>query len=212
MKAEIKTFINSEIFSCNCYVIHSEKCNIVIDSWFYDWTFKEYLQEIGWVDAIFLTHGHGDHIRAVDEIINDYPKAKVYIHIQDKALLNNTELNCSFLVWRKAIQIKSQVNFFDEWELSVWWFNVKIIHLPWHTDWCSMFYFEELNSLFLWDVVMWDTVWTLRTPTWDLNKMQASLWKFKHLWLTNETQCYPWHWEKMSYWEILRINPFLNMR
>ena len=69
--------------------------------------------------------------------------------------------------------------------------------------------FWKLSALFLGDTVMGDSIWTLQTPTWDINKMQASLWKFKHLWIDSSTLCYPWHWEVMSYGEILRINPFL---
>ena len=72
-----------------------------------------------------------------------------------------------------------------------------------------MYYFEKLSALFLGDTVMGDSIWTLEMPTWDINKMQASLWKFKHLWIDLSTLCYPWHWEIMSYGEILRFNPFL---
>ena len=212
MKAEIKTFINQNIFSSNVYVVKWEDTVIVTDPWFYDWEFKEYLKEVWKVDAIILTHWHWDHIRAVDEIVNDYEKAKVYIHSQDKELLSNTELNCSFLVWRKAIEIHSKVNFLEWWEFNLWEFCVNVIHVPGHTNWGSMFYFKELNTLFLWDTVMGDSIGTLRTPTWDFNKMEASLGKFRHLWLPEDTQCYPGHWDVCSYWEILRINPFLNMR
>ena len=208
----IKTFVNQDIFSSNVYVIKWDRTVIVVDPWFYDWEFKEYLNEIWKVDAIILTHWHWDHIRAIDEIVDDYPSTKVYIHSQDKELLNNTELNCSFLVWRKAIEIHSKVNFLEWWEFSIWEFSINAIHVPGHTDWCTMFYFKDLNTLFLWDTVMGDSIETLRTPTWDFNKMEASLGKFKHLWLPEDTQCYPWHWDVCSYWEILRINPFLNMR
>ena len=212
MEPIIKTFVNQDIFSSNVYVIKWDKTVIVVDPWFYDWEFKEYLKEIWKVDAIILTHWHWDHIRAIDEIVDNYPSTKVYIHSQDKELLSNTELNCSFLVWRKAIEIHSKVIFLEWWEFSIWEFIIEAIHVPGHTDWCTMFYFKDLNTLFLWDTVMGDSIGTLRTPTWDFNKMEASLGKFKHLWLPEDTQCYPWHWDVCSYWEILRINPFLNMR
>ena len=210
MESIIKTFSNSNIFSSEVYVITYNNTVIVIDPWFYDWDFKEYLAKLWKVDSILLTHGHWDHIRCVDKIVEDYPNANVYIHHFDKELLTNTELNCSFLVWREAIEIKSDVNFIEQWNYDFWELPAQVIHVPWHTDWCVMYYFEKLSALFLWDTVMGDSIWTLRTPTWDINKMQASLWKFKHLWIDTWTLCYPWHWEAMTYWEILRINPFLN--
>ncbi len=209
MNEIIKTFITNEIFSSNVYVIKWKNWWIIIDPWFYNSEIQDYLKKIWWVESILLTHGHWDHIRFVDEIKNDYPSAKIYIHEKDKELLTNINLNCSLLVWRKEIIIKSKVEFFDECNMEIWWYTIRIIHLPWHTDWCSMFYIEELNSLFLGDVVMEDSVWTLRTPTWDYNKMNASLWKFKHLWLDSNTKCYPGHWEMRIYWKILKENQFL---
>lgn len=209
MESYIKTFSNPNIFTSEVYVITHNNTVIVIDPWFYDWDFKEYLAKLWKVDSILLTHGHWDHIRCVDKIVEDYPNTNVYIHHFDKELLTNTELNCSFLVWRKTIEIKSDVKFIEQWNYNFWELPTQVIHVPWHTNWCVMYYFEKLSALFLWDTVMGDNIWTLRTPTWDINKMQASLWKFKHLWIDTWILCYPWHWEAMTYWEILRINPFL---
>ncbi len=209
MESSIKVFSNPNIFSSEVYVVTYKDSVIVIDPWFYDWELEEYLKKLGKVDFILLTHGHWDHIRCVDNIVEDYPKTKVYIHQYDKDLLTNSELNCSFLVWREEIKVESEVKFIEQWD-NIWELGIDIIHVPWHTNWWVMYCFEKLWALFLWDTVMWDSIWTLRTPTWDLNKMQASLWKFKHLWIDLSILCYPWHWEVMSYWEILEINPFLN--
>jgi glyoxylase-like metal-dependent hydrolase (beta-lactamase superfamily II) len=209
METDIKLFTNPYIFSSNVYVITYNDTVIVIDPWFYDWELKKYLTKLWKVDSILLTHGHWDHIRCVDQIIKDFPKAQAYIHPFDKELLSDTNLNCSFLVWREAIQIKSDVKLIEQWTYDFWELTTQVIHVPWHTDWCVMYYFEKLSALFLGDTVMGDSIWTLQTPTWDINKMQASLWKFKHLWIDLSTLCYPWHWEVMSYGEILRINPFL---
>ena len=209
MEADIKTFINPNIFSSNVYVITYNDTVIIIDPWFYDWELKEYLNKLWKIDSILLTHGHWDHIRCVDQIIKVFPKAQAYIHPFDKKLLSDTNLNCSFLVWSEAIQIKSDVKLIEQWTYDLWELTAQVIHVPWHTDWCVMYYFEKLSALFLGDTVMEDSIWTLEMPTWDINKMQASLWKFKHLWIDLSTLCYPWHWEVMSYEEILRINPFL---
>ena len=206
----IKTFINPNIFSSNVYVINYNDTVIVIDPGFYDWEFKEYLNKHWKVDSILLTHGHWDHIRCVDEIVKDYPTSNVYIHHFDKDLLSNTQLNCSFLIWKDEIKVESKVNFIEQWDYNFWELSAQVIHVPWHTDWCVMYHFGKLWVLFLWDTVMWDSIWTLSMPTWDINKMQHSLWKFKHLWIDNKTLCYPWHWEVMSYWNILKFNPFLN--
>lgn len=210
MKYSIKTFYNPNIFTSNVYVITYNNTVIVIDPWFYSWTLKEYLNQLWKIDSILLTHGHWDHIRSVDEIVKDYPNVNVYIHHFDKELLSNPMLNCSFLIWDQIIKIESHVNFIEQWNYNFWELSYNIIHVPWHTNWSVLYYFEKLWSMFLWDTVMGNSIWTLNTPTGDINKMQASLWKFKHLWIDPRTQCYPWHWEIMNYWEILETNPFLN--
>lgn len=209
MQSHIKTFINPNIFSSNVYIINYDNTVIVIDPWFYDWELKKYLTKLWKVDTILLTHGHWDHIRCVDKIVEDYPNAKVYIHPFDKELLSNIKLNCSFLAWNEEIKVKSDVTLIEQWNYDFWGLSANVIHVPWHTDWCVMYYFEKLSALFLGDTVMGGSIWTLSTPTWDINKMQASLLKFKHLWIDMWTLCYPGHWEEMCYWEILKINPFL---
>lgn len=209
MKPDIKVFNNLEIFSSNVYVVNYNNTVLVIDPWFYDWDLKKHINNLWKVDWILLTHGHWDHIRCVDQIVRNYPKANVYIHPFDKELLVNSELNCSSWVWDEDIRVESDVKFIEQWNYKFWGLTVQVIYVPWHTDWWVMYYFEELSALFLWDTVMGENIWNLQIPTWDINKMQASLLKFKHLWIDLWTSCYPWHWEVMSYWEILRINPFL---
>ena len=48
------------------------------------------------VKAIFLTHGHYDHIEAVKDIKDKYKDAKIYIHYLEEEFLNNPKLNLSF--------------------------------------------------------------------------------------------------------------------
>lgn len=210
MKDSIKVFTNPYIFSSNVYVINFKWSIIVIDPWFYDWELFEYIKSLWKVDAVLLTHGHWDHIREIDRIKTDYPDTKVYIHKDDVEMLTNTGLNCSLLVWAKDIVIKSEINQLEEWDLKICDIPIKVIHVPGHTYWWVMYYFEELNSLFLWDTVMWESIWTLSTPTWNENLMRESLNKFKNLQLSFDTNCYPGHWDVEIYWDILKYNPFLN--
>ena len=117
-KGNAKKFINPNIFSSNFYVINYNDTVIVIDPGFYDWEFKEYLNKLWKVDSILLTHGHWDHIRCVDKIVGDYPKAKVFIHPFDKGLLSNIQLNCSFLIWNEEIKVKSDTILVLAWTKS----------------------------------------------------------------------------------------------
>ena len=206
---EIKCFQNSEIFSSNLYVLSSNNWNILIDPWFYDSEIVAYLKKIWGIEWILLTHWHGDHIREVDTYAKIFQNAKIFIHIEDEELLHDTYLNCSLLVWDKEIIIQSEVQLIWEGEHTLNWLTFNLIHTPWHTDWCSMYYLKEEWILFSWDMILMDSIWTLSTPTWDIKKMQDSISKIKKFWFPLDTKVYPWHWEVMTYWEILKINPYL---
>ena len=206
---EVKCFINSEIFSSNLYVLSSKNWNILIDPWFYSLEVVNYIRKIWGIEWILLTHWHGDHIREVDTYTKIFPTAKIFIHKDDEELLHDTYLNCSLLVWDKEIIIQSEVQLIWEGEHTLNWLTFNLIHTPWHTDWCSMYYLKEEWILFSWDMILMDSIWTLSTPTWDIKKMQDSISKIKEFWFPLDTKVYPWHWEVMTYWDILKINPYL---
>lgn len=208
MKNWIYTFNNPNIFTCNVYVLIFEDTTILIDAWYYDWELKSFLNDKN-VDAILLTHWHWDHIREVDRIKNDFPDAKVYIHKDDIQMLKDTSLNCSFLVWTKEIIINSEIEKLEEWNTNINDIEISVFHTPWHTYWWVMYYFKKQNALFTWDTVMWDSIWTLATPTWNEKLMIESLKKFKNLPIKKDTITYPWHWEPIIYEEILKNNLFL---
>ena len=45
--------------------------------------------------AILITHGHFDHIHALEEVCNEFPDANVYISEDEVEFLTNTDLNLS---------------------------------------------------------------------------------------------------------------------
>lgn len=205
----VQTFEPDKIFSSNVYIISSDKWVIVVDPWFYDERLQKYLNSLWKVDWILLTHGHGDHIRCVDEIKHDFPYAQIYIHREDKELLSNTYLNCSHLVWDIDIMVKSEIIENEEWDIKIWWYDISVYHFPWHTDWWAMYHFKKEKIMFMWDVVMPDTIWTIRVPTWSAEKMKQTLQKFKNLDIDSNTICYPWHSESAYFADILTNNKYL---
>ena len=205
----VETFVPNWIFSSNVYVISSEKWTLVVDPWFYDDKLQIYLKFLWKIDWILLTHGHWDHIRCVDEIKHDFPEAQIYIHKEDKWLLSDTYLNCSHLIGNKDIIVKSETIEIEGWNIKIWWYDIIIYYFPWHTDWWVMYYFPEENIMFMWDVVMSDTIWTIRVPTWNIEKMNNTIQKFKNLNISPNTICYPWHSESAYFMDILCNNMYL---
>lgn len=62
------------------------------------------------VSGLLLTHGHHDHIKYVDEWQDTYPNARVFFSGNDKELLSNGYMNCSYM---EGSQVVYDFNFFD---------------------------------------------------------------------------------------------------
>lgn len=207
---KIDSFSSNKIFCSTTYVLCDDRGVLVIDPWFYSDEMKCFLWNLKKVDAILLTHWHWDHIRDIDKITSDFPWAKVYVHNDDLSMLTDPYLNCSMYVWKWDIIIKSEIQTIKQWILKIWWYEIEVIHMPWHTDWSVMYYFIEDKILFTWDTVLWNSVWTTKIPKWDWNLLNESLQKFKNLKIDENTMTYSWHWDIMTYWEILKFNEFLS--
>lgn len=78
--------------SGNCYYLKTEKCSILIDAGIPVRTVRKTLRDYGFaleaVSAIFITHDHADHIKAVGHMANDlgkliYATEKVHIGINN---------------------------------------------------------------------------------------------------------------------------------
>lgn len=78
--------------SGNCYYLKTEKCSILIDAGIPVRTLKKRLWNYGFsldaVDAVFVTHDHADHIKAVGNLANDlgkciYTTEKIHIGINN---------------------------------------------------------------------------------------------------------------------------------
>jgi glyoxylase-like metal-dependent hydrolase (beta-lactamase superfamily II) len=49
------------------------------------------------VKAFFLTHGHHDHIKHINDWIKAYPSSQVFFSSNDSELLINSFMNCSYM-------------------------------------------------------------------------------------------------------------------
>ncbi len=90
--------------SGNCYYLSTEKCSILIDAGIPVRTLKKTLREYGFsleaVDAVFVTHDHADHIKAIGTLANDlkkliYTTEKVHIGINNNYCTTSKVLESS---------------------------------------------------------------------------------------------------------------------
>ena len=77
------------------------------------------------VDAICLTHGHFDHIKAVDTLVKEL-KCDVYISEYDDEMLKDSKKNASILIGQ-PFTVQSKVKYYDSiTKIGNFEFNVLI--------------------------------------------------------------------------------------
>lgn len=84
------------------------------------------------VTAILLTHGHFDHILALDEI-KAFTHAPVYIHELDNICLGNTNYSLMSMVGRSDTFDDADVKLSDGDEIKIGNSIIKVMHTPGHT-------------------------------------------------------------------------------
>ena len=100
------------------------------------------------VAAILLTHGHGDHFQALQELKNRY-KVPVYVHEDDVY-----RLKCSDgYVHAEYAVSDDDIYLHDNDHISLGGMEIDVIHTPGHTEGGVCYYFKENGILLAGDTM-----------------------------------------------------------
>jgi len=152
---------------------------------------------------IILTHGHFDHIGAVEELKEKY-NSDIYINEFDAYMLNDSEANLSSRM-KDKIEFLPDNTFKDGDILEVGSLTLKLIHTPGHTEGSSCVLVNDI--LFAGDTLFKNSIGRTDLPSGDRFKIISSI-QEKLLVLPKETVVYPGHGPSTTINNEIIKNPF----
>jgi len=155
--------------------------------------------------AILLTHGHFDHIMAVDELRDKYD-IPIYIHKDEAKLLGSSILNHS-AKYKMPYQTKADKLLDDNQKLSLAGIDIEVIHTPGHTSGSCCYYLPKENVLISGDTLFYGTVGRTDLDTSSGAAMRESIQRLLTT-LPEEVEVFPGHSNSTTIGHEKRYNPF----
>lgn len=156
--------------------------------------------------AIFLTHGHYDHILALEAVKEKY-QIPVYASKEEEELLGDVSLNLTGQV-RRPMTVRPETLVSDLEKFTVAGFSVQAIHTPGHTKGSVCYYFPEESLLVSGDTLFHGSVGRTDLPTGSTAQMMESLKRLLET-LPEETDVLPGHEAATTIGYEKRYNPFV---
>ncbi len=191
----------------NGYVVCKDNKAVVIDPGDDFYKIDSFLKEQNLhLAGILLTHGHFDHIGAVEDLKSAY-NAKVYALEEERDTLKDPSKNLS-AGFTAGYGIEADEWLQDGQILSVGDMEFQVIHTPGHTPGGTCFYVEEKGWLFSGDTLFHCSVGRSDFPGGSASTLVRSI-VDKLLVLPEDTKVFPGHMDPSVIGVEKQYNPFL---
>ena len=194
-------------FRENTYICYDEQTldAVVIDPGFESEKILERIKEENIkLKAILLTHGHFDHIGAVDDIRNALG-VKAFACKHEKSTLNNSAVNMSAHSKQHGlIDVEADVYLEDGAVIQAGSLKLKLIHTPGHTRGGACYLIND--ALFSGDTLFSETVGRTDLPFSDTATLLTSI-KEKLFTLEDSVVVYPGHGSRTTIGHEKKSNP-----
>lgn len=147
-----------------------------------------------------LTHGHGDHIAGLDTFFKYFPNAKLYIGEEEKAFLEDANLNLNSYITGKEFHYSGDYQTLRGGDRVG---AFLVIDTPGHTIGSKSYYHEPSHTLFSGDTLFYHSYGRCDLPTGNERQLLESLRKLCRL--PEETKVYSAHTESTSIGEEKRF-------
>lgn len=187
------------LYKTNCYILKENGYALIIDPGFHGQRIMKELQDVTPV-GIVLTHGHADHICAVDTLVESY-HIPVYMHAKDEELL---------LVKRRMPsgykeRFTSPYVALEEGPLKIEPFSLHVWEVPGHS--AGSVFIGYKHILFTGDTLFKGTIGKVNTYNGDSKAMEKTLQKI--MTLDPSYVIYPGHGSSTTLRYELGTNPYL---
>lgn len=191
----------------NCYFVYEEgkKDTIVFDPGDQgDYVYKK-LTDAGFsIAAIYLTHGHFDHIEGCNAL-KKASAAEIYALDKEKELLQDPALNLSGS-FGMSCTVKPDGYFKDGEVITKAGMTFRVIETPGHTSGSCCFYFEHDGILIAGDTLFEESVGRVDFPTGSAAQLLYSI-REKLFLLPDDTKVYPGHGDVTTIGHEKEYNP-----
>ncbi len=192
-------------FAANCYLLWKNQHVLIVDPGSKSPKVQKLIDaQRGFVDGIYLTHGHFDHIAGVDSLANYY-NCSVYMNPLDIPLLANPYLNVSAGMEHEVI-VRSEVIALQPGINQIGEFAFELIDAPGHSEGSSIMLWE--GNMICGDVLFQGSIGRTDLFTGSNTKMIQTLEKIKQM--EPNLKVYPGHGPTTTLQEELLHNPYLN--
>ena len=156
-------------------------------------------------EAILITHGHFDHVLAMNKVREHYG-IKVYAGLTEKQVLHDMAMNLTSS-FGMGQTFDADIYLKDGEEFEAAGYHIRAIEVPGHTIGGMCYYFDKQGVLFSGDTLFCESVGRSDFPGGSASALCRGI-KDKLFVLPEHTKVYPGHMDETTIGNEIKYNPF----